>query len=327
LYQTASWLAFWHLDWFPAAFVRGLTAGRRRGVKLVWATAPHVRNLSLGYALARALDRPLVVDLRDPWTYGSLWQPVSPLAETVELAWARTILDEAALAVFASPLTHREMESRFAVLRGKSTTIPNGFSAEDAAIEPRRGGFDGTCLLRHVGVMNDRRTPGVLLRALELAIEREPALGSSIHLELVGDLGGNEAALARASAACRVSARGPVSRCESLALMRGADVNVLLQTVVAGTDVIAGKTFEYLAAGRPILAVVDPRGGDAWLLRDTPGAFVVPYTDPTAVADAIVALHARWKAGTLPHIAADLAAYDRRNLTGRLAAEFDRILR
>jgi hypothetical protein len=42
------------------------------------------------------------------------------------------------------------------------------------------------------------------------------------------------------------------------------DVNVLLQTVTAGTDVIAGKAFDYLASDKPLLAVVDPCGGDAW---------------------------------------------------------------
>ena len=50
--------------------------------------------------------------------------------------------------------------------------------------------------------------------------------------------------------------------------MRGADVNVLLQTIASGTDVIAGKAFDYLAARRPILGVVDPNGGDAWLPTD-----------------------------------------------------------
>ncbi len=326
LWQTLAWLAYWHLDWLPPAFVSGVRLGRRRGVRLVWMTAPHVRNLVLGYALARALRRPLVVDLRDPWTYGSLWQPPSRAVAALERAWARTVLDAAALVVFTSPFTAQQMAARFPRLAGKSLTITNGFSAEDDAIAPDRSGFEGRLLLRHCGVLHDRRRPDVLLRGLALALERDPALRASIHLELVGDLGGNDAVLERFAAAGCVSARGRVSRRESLALMRGADVNILLQTISTGTDVIAGKTFDYLAARRPILGIVDPHGGDAWLLRAT-GNTVVSYRHEADIADAITALHARWRCGALAtRDGGDLAAYERRHLTAHLARAFDRLL-
>ena len=106
--------------------------------------------------------------------------------------------------------------------------------------------------------------------------------------------------------------------------MRGADVNVLLQTVTAGTDVIAGKTFDYLASDKPILAVVDPCGGDAWLLKQFEGPAISPCADAHPAADAILALHARWMMGTLPSVKGNLAAYERRHLSQRLAEELDR---
>ena len=322
--ETAVWLALWHLDWLPAALARGVTVGRRRAVQMVWVTAPHMKNLVLGYALSRTLNRPLIVDLRDPWTYGSLWQPISGLTEKVERRWAQRILGAASLIVFTSPLTQREMEARFPGLRGKCTTITNGYSAEETAIEPLRATGTGKFLLRHIGTLNDRRTPDVLLRALQLAIDRNPALRSTLHLEFVGDLGGSEARLFDSSVASCISARGHVSRAESLALMRGADVNVLLQTVSAGADVIAGKTFDYLASDRPILAVVDPCGGDAWLLKQFEGPAISPCADAHRAADAILALHARWTMGTLPSVKGNLAAYERRHLSQRLAEELDR---
>lgn len=326
LYRTLDWLLWWHLDWLPPAFLRGVQVGRRRQVKLVWVTAPHVRSLVLGYALARALHRPLIVDLRDPWTYGSLWQPVSRLTESIERAWSRAVLNAAALVIFTSPLTQREMETRFPGLHGKTLTITNGFSVDDETIVPLRGGFEEKFLLRHSGVMNVRRRPDALLRGLALAIEREPAIRASIHVELIGDLGPNATAAARFGLADCVSARGQVSRAESLALMRGADVNVLLQTIATGTDVIAGKVFDYLAARRPILGVVDPAGGDAWLLRQTTGNVVVSYEREQDIAAALVALHARWKHGELGRVNGDLGAYERRGLTARLAEAFDRVL-
>ena len=112
----------------------------------------------------------------------------------------------------------------------------------------------------------------------------------------------------------------------SLALMRGADVNVLLQTIGSGTDVIAGKAFDYLAARRPILGIVDPQGGDAWLLRQTTGNVVVSYEREHEIAEAVAGLHARWQRGQLRPLSDDLAVYKRRHLTERLAGAFDRLL-
>ncbi len=42
-----------------------------------------------------------------------------------------------------------------------------------------------------------------------------------------------------------------------------------------GRGVLSGKVFEYLAAERPILAVVPPDGAAAKLLRDTGAGVVV----------------------------------------------------
>ncbi|HXS18443.1 MAG TPA: hypothetical protein VN764_14700, partial [Polyangiaceae bacterium] len=69
------WALEWHLDWAPPALVRALADREARQVDLVWVSAPQARNLFVGDTLSRILNKPLVVDLRDPWTYGSLWSP------------------------------------------------------------------------------------------------------------------------------------------------------------------------------------------------------------------------------------------------------------
>ncbi len=57
--------------------------------------------------------------------------------------------------------------------------------------------------------------------------------------------------------------------------------------------------FEYLAAERPILAVVPPDGAAAALIRETGAGVVVPTDDVPAIRAALEGLHARWRAGEL----------------------------
>ena len=66
-----------------------------------------------------------------------------------------------------------------------------------------------------------------------------------------------------------------------------------------GKGVLSGKVFEYLAAERPILAVVPPDGAAAELIRSANAGVVVAPDDVDGMSAALRDLHARWQAGTL----------------------------
>ena len=63
--------------------------------------------------------------------------------------------------------------------------------------------------------------------------------------------------------------------------MRAADVLLLLVPRAGGRglSVVSGKVYEYLAAERPILALVPPEGDAAALLRDTGSAWIADPDD------------------------------------------------
>jgi glycosyltransferase involved in cell wall biosynthesis len=92
-----------------------------------------------------------------------------------------------------------------------------------------------------------------------------------------------------------------VPRRSSLALQRDSEALLLLIPDAAGRGrgVLSGKVFEYLAAERPILAAVPPEGAAAQLIRETDAGIVAAPDDPDAIREALVSLHARWRAGEL----------------------------
>ena len=61
----------------------------------------------------------------------------------------------------------------------------------------------------------------------------------------------------------------------------------------------SGKIFEYLAAERPILAAVPPDGVAAGLVRETGAGVIVAPDDEQGLREALLGLHARWRAGRL----------------------------
>lgn len=327
LYHTLRWAYFWHLEWSLPVLRAAEDTRPPEGYDLVWATAPRSVNALAGWFVSRALGVPLVLDLRDPWTYGSIWKPLTPLAAWIERSWARFILRSAAATVFTSPLTRDEMARRFPRAADHMVTITNGY-AEGPALEPKRAARDDAFVLSYCGSLNERRRPHVLLEAFRRAMDSDLDFARRARLQFVGGLGPHGGVPAQAGVADHVDDVGRVGNAESLAYMRGADVNLLLQTIRTGEDVIGGKAFEYLAAGRPILAAVSPTGGDAWLLRETGAGVVVDFDDPDGLCEAYLREFERWKNGWKPEAQPEArhACFSRRALTRELATLLDRAL-
>jgi glycosyltransferase involved in cell wall biosynthesis len=88
-----------------------------------------------------------------------------------------------------------------------------------------------------------------------------------------------------------------VPRRRSLELQRESEALLLLipEAGGRGRGVLSGKVFEYIAAERPILAVVPPDGAAARLIRDTGAGVVVAPEDVDGIREALVDLHARWR--------------------------------
>jgi hypothetical protein len=103
--------------------------------------------------------------------------------------------------------------------------------------------------------------------------------------------------------------------------MRDSDVLLLLQTRDDQSDCVSGKVYEYLAAGRPILAVVTPDGANDRLLREAGVRHRIATTDRPRLAQAMVELWAQWRSGQLVTDVQPswLDRYEMRSLAGRLA--------
>jgi glycosyltransferase involved in cell wall biosynthesis len=316
------------LRWCIAALRAGLRIHRQRGIDLVWSTSPSILLWYPAMALSVITATPLVLDVRDPVTYGCLWRPKSRLQARARRLGEHVCLSTASRIVHASPLTMRIMGERAGSrVANRMVSIPNGFSAEPLA--PIRDMPGTRCTFLYAGKLERGvREPGILLQGLKIAC-RNPAFARDACLEVAGGLGEFLADVTQLGLRDNVRDLGYRSRRECSARMLGADVLVLLQSISGlGDDVISGKAYEYLAARRPILGVVSSSGGDAWLLHETRNGRITGLTDAGDVADGFLHFWRLWQEGSLSSAAAsgNIDRFDRRTLTAELASVFDRVL-
>ncbi len=313
--------------WTLAVLAASLRVLPRPDFDLIWATGDPWNSLLAGWWLSRLTGKPLVADLRDPWTYGALWFPRDDGDAKWNERWERRVVAHARRTVFTSPLTTEIMSQRYGPPIGRRfVTIPNGF--DEARFAQERSTPHEKCVFRFVGTVERQRDPWVLLQAISLA-QANPEFRREVAFQFVGWMNGYEAQIARLRLGHMVEYVGYVSYEKSRQYIQDADVLILIQTIKgAGADCICGKAFEYLNAHRPILAVAPEHGGDAWLIRSTQAGVVTGIDDPARIAAELIAFWSEWrhKRRIDAPSSQGIEQYSRRNTTRQLAGLFDEIL-
>jgi glycosyltransferase involved in cell wall biosynthesis len=167
-----------------------------------------------------------------------------------------------------------------------------------------------------------------LIEAVERVRRDRPEIGEQIEIHFAGVLSPRDLTVAERSSASRV--HGFLSHEQALALIRSADLLFLpMQDLPAGTraTVVPGKTYEYVASGRPILAAL-PDGDARDLLSAAGTATICRPKDVDAMAAAIVQAYERREGGDgTPNPDASLMRrFEYRQLARELAVVFDRLI-
>ena len=315
--DDASW-------WARYAVGRGVALGRQHDVSAVLASGPPFSVLVAGEAVARELGVPLVADMRDAWRDNPLaWYP-SAAARRRALQAELSVLASAATVLMVSPGTAKE-----AIELGARDVrvLSNGFDSTD--IVPWAPQEEGPLRLVFMGQMNTRLTePWDLFRALARVTAERPV--RKVRLEFVGDADEHIRAAAEGlGISSMVELSGYLPHAEAIAHVARSDVGVLIVADCFGArGVVTGKLFEYFAVGLPVLALAPLQGDAAQLVAANDAGWTVASHDVDAIAARIVALADDKRRGVVHRGASPgaVAKYERRALTGQLAAILDGVV-
>jgi glycosyltransferase involved in cell wall biosynthesis len=128
--------------------------------------------------------------------------------------------------------------------------------------------------------------------------------------------------------AAQVRFDGYLDHASTLAAERSADLLLLVANTTPGAEAtVPGKLFEYLASGRPVLAVAPRQSATADVLRRTDGGWLAAADDQHAIACQLRAAFEAQRTGRACRAdPAELARFDRRRLTRDLARILDAVL-
>jgi glycosyltransferase involved in cell wall biosynthesis len=315
--------------WVPRALAAVARAMRTFRPTAVLTSGPPQFIHMLGLMVKRRWQLPWLADFRDPWYTNG--RPRKGMWAALEGFWEKRVFRHADSIVANAPNACTILQDAYPELRHKMSYLTNGFDPE--AFPPPRPlvPLNDRLTILHAGEIYAGRDPRPLLDALKALERTRTASEGPVRFRLLGQALDNRSELQ--SAVCErglehvVEMGGQVPYAEALEAMTSADVLLLMDNL--GRKIgLPAKLYEYLGAGRPVLALAEHDGDTAWALRasGTPHR-IAPVCDAAAIEKALIDLRDGLRQQRFAPPSADqLAMFTRARLAQQLAERLDTIL-
>jgi glycosyltransferase involved in cell wall biosynthesis len=317
--RVLRWMAPYAI-WLPPAWRVCRRAIRQRRPDIVLTSGPpHTIHL-LGLGLKHRAGLPWIADFRDPWIAGAVRTPLSLSQQWWRFVEGR-VFARADRVVANAPNAERLFAATYPQHVGKIITLTNGFDPPPQLAPPRAP--SQTMRMLHAGEIYAGRDPLPLLDAMA---ELKQA-GVPLRFDVLGNVHLSRGDLAteamQRGLGSDVQVRGQLAYQETLQEMAGSDLLVLLDGP-GRTIGVPAKLYEYFGAGRPILALAEPDGDTAAILRASGIAHrIAPPRDVPQIRAALAELAAAPPSTPDPE---RLRRFARESLAGELAGIMERVL-
>jgi len=307
------------LLWLPFVVLKACQLIRRHQIDCILTTSPpHSVHLA-GILLKKITGVPLVVDFRDGWSGGNFQTEPARLHRWLNRVLEKCVLNSADAVIAVSQKLNEQLQQKPRRPARKFFTVTNGFDADDfpetTYAEPLT-----KFTITYCGALTDIAPLDGFFAGLSRFLKTRPEARTEVAVKLVGQnlLENFETRLRELQVFNLIEWTGYLPHRNALMHLRQS--HLLLYPVAdwASEDFIPGKTFEYLAAGVPVLAL-GPRVEGVELLEKHGLVQLCAHNDPEAIARMLEKHFDLLKSATFQKKRGDIKQFDRGFLTRRLA--------
>jgi glycosyltransferase involved in cell wall biosynthesis len=309
------------LSWIKAPIRRLLTFPDRKAGWLIWAVPaalnivwkkkPDVIYLSgdpfssfrLGPILKFLTRTPYVLDFRDEWVEfmsTEIFKNTDQARRKREADLEKRIVSGASRVVSVTDSIIENFRSRYPrEAPQKFVCIPNGYDAEDFA-KPAAASFSAERPLAfaYVGTLGPLHFAPAFFEAFQ-TLSQDPSFGKKARLKCVGRIWDSLKPRVLAHRSHNIEFTDYLPHDEAVACLLQSDVCVLLLAETPGLErAFTGKLFEYVASGKPILAVTPEGEVSRFVKKYKRGLHALPG-DTQGIQNALRELQQLYQNGTL----------------------------
>ncbi len=277
------------VGWVPFGLAKAIQLHRDRPFDLVYTTNPPRSAPVIGLLLKILCGIPWVCEFMDPW-----YLPKGRLRRKSE-DWLQALLVHKADRVVVMVKQHaEELRRLFNLPAEKLAVVRNGFFEEDFASAEATEKYPlapGRLHLSHFGTIYPENS-GSFFPALTELVQESPELKERLRVNIVGYPSESVLQYAREGELKDIiQIHGFIQdRAEVLQMMRASHCLLLFWGRLDFSRLaVAGKTYDYLRVGRPILALTQ-EGGVKELVEEAEAGWVVPPDNTEGIKQALKAV-------------------------------------
>ena len=286
---------------------------------------PHSMHL-IAMKLKKALGLPWIADFRDPWTEIDFYEELhlTMWADRKHHRLEHEVLAKADRVVTVSWNWAKGLERLGAK---EAIVIQNGYDWETSS-DHQKTTLSPEFTLTHLGVIGAARNAPALWEALSELKNANEHFSKDLRINLIGQV---DQTVVRNLEECGLKDNTVITphvpHDEVQRLQNASQILLLLvNNAPNAKGILTGKLYEYLASGRPILAIGPEDGDAARLLDETQTGTVVDFDDKDKMKEVVLAYYQRYKENSLfGNDTSSIEKYSRRSLAGEYAVLLNKV--
>jgi glycosyltransferase involved in cell wall biosynthesis len=310
--------------WNKYALVSALEIINEKKIENIITTSPPHSTQMIGLKLKRKLNIKWIADLRDPWSdiYYTDRMYQTTLAQCINRSMEERILNSADSVISTCNSTRDLFRSRLHENQSpeRIITVTNGFDPDDLkSTDIKPVNFTIT----YLGTFAGNYEIDVLAKAIDYC---KTVNFKGINLKFVGRTDGKVERIFKDRKNVRLDIIPYVEHSKAMEYLAGSAALLLVVPSDKKSDeMIPGKLFEYLASGRPIIAIGPKESDVAEILKETNGGRIFGQNDSAGLGEYLIEIMDNYNKGNFETSPAGINQYTRRNLAEKIAGVLNSI--
>ncbi|MCR4314921.1 MAG: glycosyltransferase [Planctomycetes bacterium] len=307
--------------WIKPAIRKGVEIARKRKVDILFATGSPWSSFLIVHEISQITGIPYVIDFRDPWTRNSVNKyDRGKLLEKAKSLEAKMIDGAFRVTTWGEVDYPKFLELGSDASADRIRPISNGYDESDFQSVPLKTFSKPTIVFS--GSMYAFTLPTYVLMAVRKLVDSHEG-DLPFQMIFVGNAQPVVAeTVSELSLEKHVSIIPPVSHEDAISYLLSADA-LLVIIQEAENSTTAGKMYEYLRSGKPILGTVR-EGIAADLIRESGSGIVCAPADVEAISRGLLDI-LKFEVSDSEERSKFVQEFERRKLTAKLAAVFDEV--
>jgi len=313
--------------WMPFMLMKAVSVLQKKSTDVVLISCPPFHQALVGILLKRWFNIKLVVDYRDAWGLNPYYERLDWFHKLIlrgDKIMEKLLLRATDLLIVTHQMMKENYLRQFSFLKDKIKVIYNGFDPEDI------GGKEETLFpkftILHLGNFYARqktRDPILFLSSLQQFICQEKISPETLEVLFIGERYEEvENTLRTLRLSSYVSCLERVPHDMAMKYLNRSHLLLLIET----RDVMTTKVFEYLATGKPILALIKEGEIKDLIEKYSNNSYILTDPDINQIIKAIRDSYQNYGSHHVEPNESFLSNFNRQNQTKQLALCLNKLI-